>query len=200
MNLLSLYLDQFKRGWSFTAVYLLRDRVDEAGNQKFGFYQPDYTPRKAAVYLHNLTTILADNGAGSRSQSGRLDYSVLPDPENVHDMLLQKSDGTFDLLVWGEQVKGTNQVTVRFGKTFGTVAIYDPTLGTSPVEEHDHISTLSLTLSDHPLIIEIPGEAGAKRWTMTASDSPFGFFPICDRRCDSQKCANSFRWALNVKC
>ena len=30
LNLLSLYLDQFKRGWSYTAVYLLRDRVDEA--------------------------------------------------------------------------------------------------------------------------------------------------------------------------
>ena len=61
LNLLSLYLDQFKRGWSHTAVYLLRDRVDEGGNQKFGFYRPDYTPRKAAVYLHNLTTILSDS-------------------------------------------------------------------------------------------------------------------------------------------
>ena len=58
-----MYLDQFKRGWSYTAVYLLRDRADEGGNQQFGFYRPDYTPRKAAVYLHNLTTILADHGS-----------------------------------------------------------------------------------------------------------------------------------------
>ncbi len=57
---MSMYLDQFKRGWSHTAVYLLRDRTDEGGNQSFGFFKPDYTPRKAAVYLHNLTTILAD--------------------------------------------------------------------------------------------------------------------------------------------
>ena len=62
LNLLSMYLDQFKRGWSHTAVYLLRDRTDEGGNQSFGFFKPDYTPRKAAVYLHNLTTILADQG------------------------------------------------------------------------------------------------------------------------------------------
>ena len=47
LNLLSLYLDQFKRGWSYTAVYLLRDRVDEAGNQQFGFYRPDYSPRSS---------------------------------------------------------------------------------------------------------------------------------------------------------
>jgi len=29
--------------------------VDEGGNQQFGFFRPDYTPRKAATYLHNLT-------------------------------------------------------------------------------------------------------------------------------------------------
>ena len=80
LNLLSLYLDQFKRGWSYTAVYLLRDRVDEAGNQQFGFYKPDYTPRKAAVYLHNLTTILADTG--SVRTPGQLNYSI---PESAGD-------------------------------------------------------------------------------------------------------------------
>ena len=47
LNLLSLYLDQFKRGWSRTAVYLLRDRSDEGGNQTFGFFRRDYAPRNA---------------------------------------------------------------------------------------------------------------------------------------------------------
>ena len=46
MNLLSMYLDQFKRGWGYTSVYILRDRTDEGGNQKFGFYTPDYKPPK----------------------------------------------------------------------------------------------------------------------------------------------------------
>ena len=157
LNLLSMYLDQFKRGWSYTAVYLLRDRVDEAGNQKYGFYAPDYAPRKAAVYLHNLTTILADSD--SRATPDALDYSVQPEPATVHDMLLQKNNGTFDLLVWDEQVKGTNQVVVRLGKTWKSVVVYDPTLGTSPVEEHTNVRTLPLTLSDHPLIIAIPNGA-----------------------------------------
>ena len=72
LNLLSMYLDQFKRGWSYTAVYLLRDRTDEGGNQSFGFFKPDYTPRKAAVYLHNLTTILADQGSVAKPGSTEL--------------------------------------------------------------------------------------------------------------------------------
>src|SRR5262249_19449112 len=83
LNLLSLYLDQFKRGWSYTANYLLRDRVDEAGNQTFGFYRPDYTPRKAALYLHNLTTILADNGTLKRP--GQMNYSIPNRLPPVHD-------------------------------------------------------------------------------------------------------------------
>ena len=113
LNLLSLYLDQFKRGWSYTAVYLLRDRVDEAGNQQFGFYKPDYTPRKAAIYLHNLTTVLADSG--STTKPGQLAYSIPNQPSTVHDLLLQKSDGEFHLVVWDERLSGSDNVNDRSG-------------------------------------------------------------------------------------
>jgi hypothetical protein len=153
LNLLSMYLDQFKRGWSYTAVYLLRDRVDEAGNQKFGFYRPDYTPRKAAVYLHNLTTILADQS--SLRKPGKLAYSIPDEPASVHDLLLQKSTGTFELVIWGEQVKGTNSVTVNLGATYPLARLYDPTSGTSPTQSLGSVASLLLSLSDHPLVIEI---------------------------------------------
>ena len=86
-----MYLDQFKRGWSYTSVYLLRDRTDEGGNQAFGFYGRDYKPRKAAVYLHDLTTILAD--PGTPVEAGSLVYTITAPPATVHDMLLQRSDG-----------------------------------------------------------------------------------------------------------
>ena len=87
--------------------------MDEGGNQAFGFYRSDYTPRKAALYLHNLTTILADKG--SRVDPGRLDFAISNEPETVHDLLLQRSDGTFQLIVWGERVSGQDQVAIRFG-------------------------------------------------------------------------------------
>jgi hypothetical protein len=154
LNLLSLYLDQFKRGWSHTAVYLLRDRVDETGNQQFGFYRPDYTPRKAAVYLHNLTSILADRGAISKP--GRLNYSLSSQPATVHDLLLQKSDGTFALVIWDERVKGTDSVTVDLGAAYTGVKLYDPTLGTAATQTLNRATTVPLTLSDHPIILAIP--------------------------------------------
>lgn len=152
LNLLSLYLDQFKRGWSHTAVYLLRDRVDEGGNQRFGFYRPDYSPRKAALYLHNLTTILADEGRQRRP--GSLAYSIPDQPATVHDLLLQKGDGTFRLVVWSERVTGSNEIDVRFGTPQATTAVYDPTLGTSPIERHDRADVVRLSLTDHPVVIE----------------------------------------------
>ena len=153
LNLLTMYLDQFKRGGSYTAVYLLRDRTDEGGNQSFGFFTREYKPRKAAVYLHNLTTILADSGSAVRP--GRLDYAIPEEPAAVHDMLLQKSDGTFALVVWDEQLKGDDEVTIRLARPYSRVNVYDPTMGTQPVQTHARVEQLKLRLRDHPLVVAI---------------------------------------------
>jgi len=156
LNLLSTYLDQFKRGWKHTAVYLLRDRTDEGGNQSFGFFKSDYTPRKAAVYLHNLTAILADKE--TMATPDKLKYSIAEQPATVHDLLLQKSDRSFVLLVWNERVKGSDEVKIDLGGSYSGVAVYDPTKGTDPVKTHDRVESLALTLSDHPLILMIPAK------------------------------------------
>jgi hypothetical protein len=153
LHLMNLYLAQFKRGYAYTSVYLLRDRTDEGGNQSFGFFQADYSPRKAAIYLHNLTTILADNG--SRAKSGRLDFTIPDQPDTVHQLLLQHSDGTFQLIVWGERLSGQDRVTVRLGVTPAAIRIYDPTIGIEPVQTLANISSLDLTLGDHPLVLAI---------------------------------------------
>ena len=150
-NILTMYLDQFKRGWSYTAMYLLRDRVDEAGNQKFGFYKPDYSPRKAALYLHNLTTILADNG----SKRGVLDYSIPSEPVTVHDLLLQKDNGTFDLVVWDERMAGSDNVSIQFGLAVPLSTVYDPIAGVGPIRTEHDAKSIALMLSDHPMIIEV---------------------------------------------
>ncbi|MGH7970708.1 MAG: glycosyl hydrolase, partial [Limisphaerales bacterium] len=151
---LSLYLDQFERGWAHTAVYLLRDRTDEGGNQTFGFYKPDYSPRRAATYLHNLTTILADNSWSNAP--GKLDYTIPGRPETVHDMLLQKKGGNFALVIWDERfMVGTDEIKVELANTPGTVEIFDPTTGSSPLRRAEAGGSISLTLSNHPVVLEL---------------------------------------------
>ena len=153
LNLLSMYLDQFKRGFSYTSVYILRDRTDEGGNQKFGFFKADYSPRKAAVYLHNMTTILADGGV--LKKAGSLDYSIAEEPATVHDLLLENSDGTFQLVVWNERVQGEDKVTVRFGGEVASVKTYDPTVGTEATQTLGKVESVELTLSDHPVVLAV---------------------------------------------
>jgi hypothetical protein len=156
LNLLSIYLDQFKRGYSYTSVYLLRDRTDEGPNQGYGFFQPDYKPRQAAVYLHNLTTLLADSKM--QPKCGSLDYSLGNVPDTVHDLLLQRSDGVFELVVWDERLHGEDRVTVHFSSTRPEVTVYDPTTGADPVDHAANTNSIPLALSDHPMILIFAGK------------------------------------------
>jgi hypothetical protein len=154
LNLMNMYLAQFKRGYSFTSVYLLRDRTDEGGNQSFGFYRADYTPRRAAFYLHNLTTILAEERRAA--ETVQLDFAIPSQPATVHDLLLQRADGTFQLIVWDERLTGEDHVMLQFGVMHPSVVIYDPTRGITPVATLANVRSIDLTLSDHPLILVIP--------------------------------------------
>ena len=149
-----MYLSQFTRGFDYTAVYLLRDRTDESGNQQFGFYRPDYTPRKAADYLHNMTAVL--NQYDNFADSEYFNYSVLNQPETVHDLLLQKNKGEFYLAVWNERFTGgQDSVNINFDNVCKTINIYDITVGTQPIRSLNGISSLQINLSDHPVIVEI---------------------------------------------
>jgi hypothetical protein len=154
LHLMNLYLAQFKRGYAYTSVYLLRDRTDEGGNQAFGFFRPDYSPRKAATYLHNLTTILSDNG--KLAGPGQLDYELINQTNTVHELLLQHSDGTYQLVLWDERLRGEDQVTVRLDTTQESVRVYDPTIGVEPIQTLAKADSIGLALSNHPIIVAIP--------------------------------------------
>ena len=123
--LVNTYLAQFKRGWSYTFIYELGEGEGGGGNQ--GLFHQDWTPKLAATYIHNLTSILADDIRVATP--GKLDYSIANAPSTVHDLLLQKSNGVFELVIWGEQVTGSNNITVGFGNDPPNVRIYDTTIG-----------------------------------------------------------------------
>jgi hypothetical protein len=147
---LNLYLAQFKQGFKYTFIYMLRDA--QGSDVGYGMFERGYQPKRSAMYLHNLTTILSDNGV---SQPGKLRYTISDQPATVHDLLLQKSNGTFELVVWSEKADGTNSVTVNLGGTHRSVKLYDSTTGIAPTQTLVDAPSVSLTLSDHPVIIEM---------------------------------------------
>ena len=128
--LVNTYLAQFKRGWRYTFIYQLRD--GEGGNGNQGLFNSNSTPKLAATYIHNLTTILADKMPVA--SPGTLNYSIIDEPATVHDLLIQKSTGTFELVVWDENVRGSDNVRINLGRTYAAVNIYDITVGTSPMQ------------------------------------------------------------------
>jgi hypothetical protein len=148
---LDLYLTAFARGWSYTFIYMMRD---DASQGYWGLFNIDYTPKTSGTYVHNLTTILADSAV--TASPGHLNYAIADEPATVHDLLLQKSDRTFELAVWDEHFSTTtaDAVTVSLGRTYASVAVYDPTTGTAPVQMLTDVDRVTLALTDHPVIIE----------------------------------------------
>ena len=149
--LLNTYLAQFKRGWRYSFIYHLGDGEGGGGHQ--GLFHHDWTPKLAATYIHNLTSILADDA--SVANPSKLEYSIANADDTVHDLLLQKSDGAFELVVWGERVSGDSDVVVNLGGTHAEIRIYDATSGMAPVETITHTDSIPLKVGDHAMIIEI---------------------------------------------
>jgi hypothetical protein len=146
--LLNLYLTAVKRGWTYTFVYYLHD----SPQGEWGFFDPSYNAKPSGTYLHNMTTILADTGS---FKPGALNYTISNEPATVHDLLIQKKNGTYYLAVWDDRPvgEGTDDVTVDLGEPY-TVNQYDPTEGTT-AKGLGKISHAKLSLNDHPVILEI---------------------------------------------
>lgn len=180
---LDTLLDAYKMGVEKTYLYELLDtNADPSGTDggaHWGLFYADGTPKPAAVALHNLTTILNDPHPDLTPAAGSLDYGVSNLPAKGDQLLLEKADGTFDLVLWSEAqiwdpntkqeiVAPNTQVTVNFGHVQHTVLVFDPLVGTNPIATFSNVSQLTLNLSDHPLIIEIPAGAPTATPTVTS--------------------------------
>jgi hypothetical protein len=156
---LNAYLSEFKRGFAYCFIYELVD--NQGGTYNGGFYtgasQSD--AKLSANYVHNLTTILADT---ANFQPASLNYSIPIEGSvpTVHDLLLQKtsSTGNFYLVVWDEREitdPTTDSVVVNLGGTFTTVNVFDPTVGTTSTQSFSSVSSVTLSMKDHPLILQL---------------------------------------------
>ena len=167
---LDLLMDAAKDGISKTYLYQLMDAYQPGspqGDDGFGLFDPNNAPKEAATAIHNLTTILADNGAGSSTfTTTPLNYSVAGLPSTGNNMLMEKSNGAYDIVVWNEpqiwnESTGTEitaptvNVNVQLGKTYSDVEVFDPLVGSTPIQTLTHVSSVQLGITDHPLIVEI---------------------------------------------
>ncbi|WP_158672200.1 RHS repeat protein [Bradyrhizobium guangdongense] len=173
-SILNTLVDAYKAGVGATYLYELFDRDSSAANTNpeanYGLFNSDGTPKLAATAIHNLTTILADDGKGGLQPTDPLNYTLSNMPASGHSMVLGKSNGAYELVVWAEpklwndatdtEVSNAAQtVTVNLGAVHHTVKVYDTLTGTTAIASYTDVSTITIPVSDHPLIIEVDAPA-----------------------------------------
>ena len=145
----SAVLDAALRGASHWFFYQMGEEGDGLG----WVYDASFNYKLAATYMHNLTTILADTSSNFTPVSVPISI-VNAQPATVHYLLMEKSSGKYEFVIWDEAfTSGQQAVTEITFDTAQTGNVYDITTGTSPVSTFNG-TTVTLTLSDHPMIVE----------------------------------------------
>ena len=128
------------------------------GSGDWGLFNSDGTPRPAATALHNLTTLLTDTGADAATFTpGSLNYTLSGTQSGDNSVLIEKSDGSFWIALWNETetANSPHTITLNLGEEAATVIEYDPLTGTSSIATWTDVSSIQISVPDHPVLVEI---------------------------------------------
>ncbi len=162
---LDAVFDGIKHGNPKTYFYALFD--DASG--KFGLMNQDGSPKPAGAALHNLTAILADNGA---PRTDSLNYGLTGVTANDSSLLMEKSDGTFQLALWNE-ADADHAVTLTLGAVAPTIKLYDPLTDASAIQTVPNASSITVNVPTHPVIVEMAAST-ARRSPVPSSPPVMG--------------------------
>lgn len=170
-NTLNLLADAYKLGVAQTYLYELMEGVANPSStdieNTFGLFHSDGTAKPVATAIHNLTSIIDDKGASALTfATHTLNYTINGLPSTGNSMVLEESTGVFDLLVWNEAqdwnaaaqtqilVAKVNAV-VNLGAVYSSVRVFDPLIGLTPIQTLTNVSSVTLGLTDHLLVVEV---------------------------------------------
>jgi hypothetical protein len=174
---LNLIMDAANLGVAATYLYDLADDASDptgtiVGNH-FGLFTKAGAAKASAVAIHDLTTILFDGGASAATFTPTpLNDTLVGLPGNGASRVIEKSSGVYDIVVWAEPqiwnaataapiTASPISVTVELGAAFGQVQVFDPLLSDSPISAASNTSVVTLSLVDHPLIVQVSNFAAA---------------------------------------
>jgi len=161
-------LAYFSRGVERFYVYeLMNEQPDPAGalpDLHRGLLRADGTRKPAFTALANLIAQLSDPGAPF--QATPLTYGLEGQVAGLQQLLLQKRDGTFHLLLWQEvaswdpasqQALYVPEVNVelRLGKLVSMVEVFRPLESASAVSSFASVDRVSVTVPDHPIVVRV---------------------------------------------
>jgi hypothetical protein len=160
-----LFLESFSQGAVKTFSHELGDSNE--GNpwaDQLGIIRndgPTYSFKPAATALQNLITLLSDRNGGQTYLAGGLDYSMSGGAADVHHVLLQKADGTFELALWREirstdTLSANSNVTLSFNTPVGTsIKQFTPNTGTTGTTLPLSGGSVTVGVNDQVTVLQI---------------------------------------------
>jgi hypothetical protein len=160
-----LPFEYMNRGVYRVNLYQLLDEGTSTTSREdhWGLIKVGNTVKPSFTTLKNIITLLEDPGVAFTP--GNLDYALTGALASTHSILLQKRDGTFDLVLWQEVSSYTvssktntspaaDAVTVTFSTSMTGINVYRPYTGTTAIQTGSGVS-ITLSVPDDPLIVEI---------------------------------------------
>jgi len=177
--LLDAIFDAYDLGVVRTYLYDLIDDGPYANSgvwtsdeeQHFGLFHyplqspPSSSAKPVAVAIHNVMAILSDTGTPTFAAEP-IPFSVMTTgAQVVHNLLLEKSGGVYELVLWvepniwtfdggAELDAGTTSVSVQLQTPY-SVKVYDPLLAATPQDTSTAQTLVPVSLGDHPIILEL---------------------------------------------
>lgn len=166
-----LFLEDFAHGIVRTYLYELLDEAPDPSLTRpqfhWGLIRADGSEKPAFHALKNLIEVLRDDSEPATLTPLRFALNTSGSEEShIHHLLLEKSDGTYDLVLWKEvpsydirrkvDVTNTNDpVQVTFAQKSRDVSIFEPVTQEEPIRISHKATSLTLNVTDQPVIVEI---------------------------------------------
>ncbi|MFZ2021347.1 MAG: hypothetical protein WAV06_06380 [Terracidiphilus sp.] len=163
-----LFLEDFSRGIVRTYLYELLDEAPDPGlrsNQMhWGLIRADGAEKPAFVATKRLINEL--NDTKEPASPVQLAWSLSRASPVVHHLLLQKSGGELDLVLWQEVssydfknqreiVNPPVQALLTLGSRARAVKLFEPVVQDEPVKSFVDTATVPLEIPDHPIVVAI---------------------------------------------
>ncbi|WP_218080022.1 CARDB domain-containing protein [Anthocerotibacter panamensis] len=165
------YLQWFNTGLVRTYIYeFIDEKPDNCTEPEYhyGILHNDGSPKPAFTAVKNLLALLKEPGA--KFTPGSLDYTLSGNTTNLRHTLLQKSDGSFYLILWqaakssywpGEARSGQDiyvaptQVTLNLATRITQATTYLPNTSTNSTGQFTNPTQINLNVPDYPLVVKL---------------------------------------------
>lgn len=163
-----LFLENFCQHIPRTYLYELFDEKPDPAlknNQlHWGLVRADGTQKPVFDALKNLLHELNDSTEPSPPLA--LSWTLSGSGPAIHHLLLKKSNGEFDLILWQEVSSYNTWIrhevhndpvngTLLLEKEARQVVLFEPVLQAAPIRTYTNVTSVPVSIPDHPLVIEI---------------------------------------------